>query len=331
MQSKKILITGASGFLGSWVARELIRQGHDLSVLHRKGSDLSELEGLKYTSCLGDVTDFASVEAACEGKEVVYHLAGVIGYSKDLRPLMDKVNVGGTGNIVKACLQQKVQRLIYMSSVVAIGASFDGKIPLNESSHYNLKSLNLGYFETKRIAEELVVNAHKEKGLEAIILNPSTVYGPGDAKKGSRKTQLKVARGEFPFYTSGGVNIIHVKDLVSAAIHAMEMGKPGERYILGGENILIKDLFRMIAEAAGVKPPRIHLPNAILHGMGAVGDFLKRFGLRGPISSENAWTSTMYHWFDSTKAQKELGLTITPALQSIADSVGWSREHGLLS
>lgn len=324
----KVLVTGASGFLGAWMVRRLVELGHDVRILARASSDLTEIKDLKFEKALGDVTDADSVEKAAEGVDTVFHLAGLIGYSRAQRAAMEKVNVEGTQNVVNACAKLKTRKLVYMSSVVAVGASFDGKNPLNENSQYNLEHLDLGYFETKRKAEKIVKAACDENKINAVILNPSTIYGAGDAKKGSRKTQLKVAQGKFPFYTSGGVNVVNVHDVVESTLRAWEVGKNGERYILSGENITIKKLFELIAEAAQVPPPRFQIPNVALFSLGKVGDALEKIGKKGPVNSENAWTSTLYHWFDSSKAQRELGLKITPAKESIRQSVDWVKKSG---
>jgi dihydroflavonol-4-reductase len=326
----KVLVTGATGFLGSWMTRYLVNQGLDVRVLRRKNSELSELQGLRIEHAIGDVTNSESLEKAFEDIDSVFHLAGVVGYSRAARPLMEKVNVGGTQNIIEACLEHSVRRLVHMSSVVAIGAAFPGQAPLNEDSEYNLAHLHLGYFDTKHAAEQVVHQAVRDSSLDAVILNPSTAYGPGDAKKGSRKMQLKVAQGRMPFYTSGGVSVISVDEVVKATFRAWKDAPKGERYILSGENILIKDLFRIIAEEAGVKPPSLMLPNFLVKSLGHVGDLLESFGSKGPINSENAWTSTLFHWFDSSKAQRELGLNPTSAREAIHQSISWSREQGLL-
>jgi dihydroflavonol-4-reductase len=213
--------------------------------------------------------------------------------------------------------------------VVAIGASFDGK-PLNEDSPYNVKHLDLGYFETKHAAENIVREANQTGRVDAVMVNPGTIYGPGDAKKGSRGVQLKVARGKFPFYPPGGVNIVSVEDVVDCTIAAWKRGRSGERYIVGGENLLIRDVFKMIASEAGVEPPSIPLPRPLIFTIGKVGDLLESIGKKGPLNTENAWTSVLYHWFDSSKAQRELGLSPKPASFAIAQSVKWIKENGLL-
>jgi dihydroflavonol-4-reductase len=312
------------------LVRELLKRGDEVRVLHRPSSSLEELQGLNFVSRLGDVTDLDSLRDAMTGVDTVFHLAGVVGYSRAMRRLMEDVNVGGTKKVLEAMQQIPRPKLVYMSSVVAIGASYDGSV-LNENSPFNIHRLDLGYFETKKAAEDLVVDACRRGRIEAVILNPSTIYGAGDAKKGSRKTQVKVAQGKFPFYTSGGVSIVSVHDVVAAILRAREVGRNGERYILSGDNITIEALFKKIAVIAGVKPPSIHLPNLVVRGLGKIGDGLEAVGKKGPINTENAWTSTLFHWFDHSKARRELGFKPRPADEALRESVEWMREHGYLN
>lgn len=326
----KVLVTGANGFLGSWVTKMLVDEGHEVFALVRPSADLSELAGVSCKYIHGDVTDITSLLEAFKGMDTVFHLAGVIAYKKSQRAQMDKVNVQGTANVIDVCREHKVRRLVYLSSVVAIGAGFTEKDIFNEESPYNISKFNLGYFETKHKAELLVKTACDRNEIDAVILNPSTIYGAGDAKKGSRKMQLKVAQGKLRFYTSGGVNVVAVEDVVAGILSAWKNGRKGERYILAGENILIKDLFAMIAEEAGVPAPSHHLPDGVLHAVGFLGDGMEKLGLKGPLSRENAYTATMYHWFDSSKAQKELNFKPRPARFAIHNSVQWMKDHGLV-
>lgn len=327
----KVLVTGANGFLGSWVTRALVNEGHEVYALIRPKSDLGELEGVNCKFVHGDVTDITSMLEHFKGMDAVFHLAGVIAYKKSDRALMEKVNVKGTENVVQVCRECHVRRLVYLSSVVAIGAGRSRAEVLNENSEYNIHDLNLGYFETKHKAEQIVKAACDRNEVDAVILNPTTIYGFGDAKKGSRSTQLKVARGQFNFYPDGGVNVVAVEDVVQAILSAWKKGKKGERYILAGENILIKDLFTMIAQEAGVNPPQYHIPTMALHIVGAVGDFMEIMGFKSPFSRENAWTSSMFHWADSSKARKELDFNPRPAREAVHNSVQWMKDKGLLS
>lgn len=327
----KVLVTGATGFLGGWLTRRLLDEGHNVRIIKRPRSSLDEIANLKLDIVPGDVTDEASIVAACKGVDSVFHLAGLVAYTRAQREAMERVNVQGTANVVRACQETGVRRLVHLSSVVAIGASFDGKKPLNEESPFNIHHLNLGYFETKFAAEKIVKAACDNGQLDAVIINPSTIYGSADAKKESRRTQLKVARGKFPFYPPGGVSVVAVEDVVDAIVAAWDKGRKGERYIVSGENLLIKDVFDIIAREAGVKAPSIALPRAAIFAMGYLGDFMERLGKKGALNSENAWTSVLYHWFDASKAQRELGLKLKPASYSIGQSVRWMKDNGLLT
>jgi dihydroflavonol-4-reductase len=263
--------------------------------------------------------------------DAIFHLAGVVGYSRAMRHEMNQTNVVGTSNVISAVAKCGCEKLIHMSSVVAVGASIDGSHPLNEESPYNLHHLDLGYFETKRQAEELVMQACRQGRIQATVVNPSTIYGPGDAKKGSRSVQVKVARGAFPFYPSGGVNVIHIQDVVQATVRAWEIGRQGERYILSGENLRIQQLFQLIANSAQVSAPQWPLPKSAILTIGYIGDMLEKINIRGPLNSENAWASVLFHWFDNSKARKELDLNPRPAAEAIQESVNWMRENGVLA
>lgn len=325
----KVLVTGATGFLGGALCKALVKKNYEVYALKRSNSDTEMLDDLSIQYVAGDVTNRESVFKAIEGMDLVFHLAGLIAYEPSKRALMDKVNVEGTKNVVDACVEFKVKQLMYVSSVVAIGASFDGE-PLNEESEWNINHLNLGYFDTKKEAEELVVSAVTNHGLKAYLVNPSTIYGPGDAKKGSRSTQKKVAQGKFPIYPPGGVNVVSVDDVVEGMFLALEKGQPGRRYILAGENITLKKLFEIIASEAGVPAPKYPLPKALMGSLGKIGDMANRFGFSFPLNSENAWTAQLYHWFDNSRAKQELGFQPKSAQYAIHQSIEWMKEKGLL-
>lgn len=327
----KVVVTGANGFLGSWVLKALEKQGCEVLALIRKGSDQSEIKDFGGQIFEGDILDIDSLNRAFAGADSVFHLAGVIAYKKSERSLMERVNVGGTANVITAARLAKIRRLVHLSSVTAVGAGFSFHEILNEYSPFNVEHLHLGYFDTKRQAEILVKGAAQRGDFEAVILNPSTIYGPGDSRKSSRKTQLKVARGEFPFYTGGGVSIVAIEDAVRGILAAWQKGRSGERYILSGENITIQKLLTTIAEIANVPPPKWKIPNAALFTIGAIGDLKEHLGLKTSISIENAWTSTLYHWFDHGKATRELDFNPRPARAALEESVLWMKQNGLLN
>lgn len=325
---QKVLITGATGFIGKHLAKTLSQEGFRVSALVRNPKACQDLRDLGVELHQGDVTNNLSVLHALEGKDIVYHLAGKIAYKASERQEMEDVNVKGTQKVVDACVTHQTPHFIHMSSVVAIGSSHTPQV-LNEDSPYTISNLNLGYFETKHKAEKIVRTAFEHNKLNAYILNPSTVYGAGDATKGSRSVQRKVAAGKFPFYTPGGVNVVHVDDVIYCLKTVYKKGRAGERYIVAGDNLSIKDLFTQIAMAAGVPAPKYYLPKAMLHILGFVGDhLLAPLGMKGPLSGETAYTSSMYHWFSSDKAQKELGLKPTPSSHAISESIQWMLKNG---
>ncbi len=325
----KVLITGATGFLGEWIVKESVSRGYEVHVLIRKSSDLGKIENLPIIKHIGDITDLESTSLACKNMDAVFHLAGKIEYKKSARESMYAVNVGGTKNVLTACHANDIRKLVYLSSVTAIGASLT-PTPLNEDSSYDIANLHLGYFDTKHEAENLVLDAYKKGFIDPVILNPSTIYGAGDATKSSRKVQLKVARGSFPFYTPGGVNVVHIEDVVLGFFTAFDKQVVGERIILAGDNLTIKTLFSHIATCSGVKPPSLPLPQFALRGLGFIGDACESIGIKGPISSETAWTSSLFHWFDNSKAKEKLGINFKTSVEAIQQSVTWARENGFI-
>jgi dihydroflavonol-4-reductase len=322
----KALVTGASGFLGQWLTKKLIEMNHEVSVLVR-GSDYPLAKARIFK---GDITDFESVSKACVGQDVVFHLAGIISYDERQRSLMEKVNVGGTFNVVTACEKQHVEKLIHLSSVVAVGAGFSSNQILNEQSTYNLTKYNFGYFETKRKAEKLVLEAAKNKKIFGVCINPSTIYGEGDAVKESRNTQLSAARGKLLFYPSGGVSIVSVEDVIDGTIAAYEKGRSGERYILSGENLYLKEVFTSISKLAGQSPPKFQMPDFIMKTLANIDRLAGKVGMHGPLPAERALVSTMFHWYDHSKATFELGFQPRPAVYALEKSVNWMKSHGYI-
>ncbi len=325
----RVLVTGANGFLGSWLTQKLLSQAHQVSVLLRKSNDVDHFKSLGVRVFQGDITDKSSLAPAIKGQEQVFHLAGLIGYSKKQYSLMHKINVEGTSHVLDLCAQFQVNRVLLVSSVVAIGASEKPEV-LNEDSIYNLEKYNFGYHQSKRKAEVLLQNYVREKKGDGVIVNPSTVYGAGDAAKSSRSTQFKVARNELFFYPPGGVSVTAVEDVVDGMILAMEKGRSGEKYILAGENLYLKEVFDLISECAGVEKVKFPLPPWFFTTLANADCLLNQVGLKGPIPSERALVARMFHWYDSTKARVELGYSTRPAGVAIENSVRWMKDNGLL-
>ena len=335
---KTIFVTGGTGFLGSHLL-EALNKLDDVKIksLYRSEDTLSKLLGelndLKSSNKIEWIKgDLFSDDWTLEGVDLVYHLAGYVGYKEEDRAMMDKVNVEGTKKILeKVVALDNKPKFIHLSSVVAVGAGLDSGSILNEDSSYNVASYNLGYFETKREAEELVFEYSSNHDFYSVCLNPSTIYGPRDMKKSSRKGQLSMARGRLNFYPVGGVSIVHVDDVCSALLKAPELGRSGERYILSGDNISIYELLKAIALICNKKPPRYKLPKYLLLGLGYIGSLLSKFGVKTGLSYEKMKVVTMYHWFDSKKAQECLEFKPTPYNECLRDSLSWAKKEGLLA
>ena len=317
----KVLVTGASGFLGGWLCRALHEKGWQTHALLRSSSDKSALKDLNIRFFTGDVTDLEGFTRAGLGVELIFHLAGLVSHSKKHRSAMQKVNVQGTAHAIETA-RTTGAKLIHISSVVAVGASTK-PVVLNEESPYDPALNRIGYFHTKKQAEVLVQKACKKGQISAVILNPSTVYGAGDMKKQSRSAQARVAEGKLPFYTSGGVSVVDVESVTRACLQAAEKARPGERYILSGDNISIKTLFSLIAQAGEVKPPSIHLNNFLLHTLAGMGEALQSLSMNFPVSRESARIASLYHWFDHSKARQQLGFLPLTARQAIQNSIKW--------
>lgn len=331
MKKASVLVTGASGFVGQWLVRRLVQEGHQVKALVRSPQDQDHSAKEGAVAVLGDVTDLASLQTHFAGLDSVFHLAGCISYRRVDRPLMEKVNVEGTQNVIAACRSAGVRRLVHMSSVVAVGALENpNSHPLTEDSEYNLHAYDLGYFETKLAAEKLVLAACAAGQLSGVILNPSTIYGAGDAEKGSRSNQIKVAQGRMKLYPPGGVNIVAVEDVIDGTLAAWQAPVSGRRYILSGENMTLHQTFQIIAEIAGSKPPQIPITKSLLLAYGALEDWRARQGQPSKFSRDNARAAVLYHWFDSFRAQRELQFKPRPAREALAASVNWMQAQGLL-
>ena len=335
----KVLVTGATGFLGSWLVKQLHFENYEIKILTRPNSNLDALvenklkPGVDFKICGGDILDIKSIKDALIDCNGIFHLAGFVAYRPKDREKLHQINVVGTNNVIKAvqeCSNSNPIRMLHTSSVVTMGASYTQNEIRNEDSKFNLAHLNLGYFETKREAESLIKEQCSRNQLNATIINPSTIYGFGDSRKGSRKNQIKVAKGRLKFYTPGGVNVIAVEDCVNGMISAYKKGRIGERYVLCGENLLIKDLFKVIASEANQSPPNILLPKFVLTGLGLVSDIANACGFNLGMSSETAITSSLFHWFECKKAMNELDFKFGPANQAIKKSVDWLKQHGVV-
>ncbi len=325
----KILVTGATGFVGSHVVKKLIQAGHQVRVLRRENSSLQMLEGLHVETSLGDITDRDSVFKAVQGCEAVFHVAGHVSFWRGNNEIQKRINVDGTRSVVEACLAHHVKRLVHTSSIAAIGFAPEGRLG-DEKLEYNWWPYKINYCNTKYLGEMEVQQGIK-KGLDAVILNPAVIFGAGDLNLNSGAMIFQIARGRVPFYPEGGCCVCDVEDVAEGHLQAFLKGKTGERYILGGENYNWKDLFTLIATTIGVTPPKRKIPTGAYKMVGYFSDLLARFTEKEPdVTPESVHLSTIPCYYSSEKAMRELDYTTTPFSQTAQKTYQWYRENGYL-
>ncbi|HHI78570.1 MAG TPA: NAD-dependent epimerase/dehydratase family protein, partial [Planctomycetes bacterium] len=254
-------LTGATGFVGSNLARLLTDQGEELRCLVRPGNPATNLLGVPFERIEGSLEDEDILRQAMEGVDVVIHAAALVSFDRRDAALLHEVNTLGTARVARLAREQGVSRLVHISSVSAVGYSARPEV-LDETTPYNFAPLRIPYCDTKRAAEEAVLT-EVQKGLDAVIVNPASILGPGDRRKTEGSLLSAVAQRKIPFLPPGGVNMVDIRDVLSGILLALEHGNTGERYILGGENLSGPDLIRRIARIAQVAPPKHRLPRPL--------------------------------------------------------------------
>lgn len=329
----RVTITGASGLLGGNLAAELIADGHQVVATRRAGTQVKHLADLAIEWVDADLGNVAALTRAFTGSACVFHCAAAVSVQKTVTPEMTAANVTGTANVIEAVIAAKGSispRLVYTSSVVAIGLSTNGK-PCDETATWNFDKLHLddAYAITKHQAEELVIAA-KDR-IDAVIVNPTYMFGPRDAKPSSGALLRKVVQRKLPGYTTGYNNFVDVRDVARGMIAAWHKGRRGERYILGGHDMTYRECFERIAKVAGVKPPRFGVPQPIAKLVGKWGDFLERRGKEPLLNSMQVdYAFTDKFRFHSTKARDELGYTISPLEPALRDTIDWFRANQMI-
>jgi dihydroflavonol-4-reductase len=326
----RVLVTGATGFVGSAVARALVSSGAQVRVLVRSGSDRSNLQDLPVEIAVGDLTDRASLDRALRGCTGLYHVAADYRLGARVPAELYLNNVDGTRNILDAARTAGIERMVYTSSVATIGLPRDGSAG-EEVSPVALIDMIGHYKRSKYQAEEIVLNAACS-GFPVVIVNPSTPIGPRDVKPTpTGRIVFDAARGRTPAYVDTGLNIVHVDDVAAGHLLAFEHGRVGERYILGGENMTLREVLVQIAELVGRKPPRIRLPHAALLPVAFVAEaFAKLSGRSARISVESVRMSRKRMFYSSAKAMRDLGYRSRPARAAFEDALAWFRARGLL-
>lgn len=334
MSADKVLITGASGFVGSAVARGLLSRGHAVTALVRASSPRANLDGLDLAIAVGDMTDQASVEAAARGARWLFHVAADYRiWARDPQEIV-RANREGTGAVMRAALRCGVEKVVYTSSVATLGLApgQDPMAPADERAPLTEQTAIGAYKRSKVVAERLVEAMVADQGLAAVIVNPSTPIGPRDIKPTpTGRIIVEAASGRAPAFIDTGLNLAHVDDVAEGHLLALDKGRVGERYILGGQDVTLRQMFVDIALLSGRKAPTINLPRGPLYPLAYLFEAVAQISGKEPMLTVDALNMSRRHmYFSSAKAQAELGYRARPYREAIADALVWFKAHGTI-
>ncbi|MCF8146464.1 MAG: NAD-dependent epimerase/dehydratase family protein [Deltaproteobacteria bacterium] len=325
-----ILVTGGAGFVGSAVVRRLVGSGHRVRALIRSTSDSRNLRCLPIDTITGDLTDRHSLKQALRGCDVLFHVAADYRLWVPEPKRMYENNVRGTEKIMEEALKAGVRKIIYTSSVATLRLSGNGA-PADETSAASLKHMIGHYKRSKFMAEAAVLRLIETRGLPAVVVNPSTPVGPGDIKPTPTGRFIADAvAGRMPAYVNTGLNIVHVDDVARGHLLALEHGRIGERYILGGHNMTLKEILMEIAAIAGCTPPRVCIPHKLILSVALLSEVWARCasGREPRVSLDGARMARKQMFFSSEKAEQELAYTPRPAREALTDAVHWFLQNG---
>ena len=326
----KAFVTGATGFVGAAVALALRRAGWEVRALVRRPSGQERLRAMGADIVAGDLADGAGLERALGGCDALFHVAADYRLGARDPDTLYRTNVDGTRNLLTAAAAAGVARVVHTSSVATIGIPADGT-PGDERTPVSLGAM-IGHYKRSKYLGEQVALEHARRGLAVIVVNPSTPIGPWDVKPTpTGQIVLDAARGRMPAYVDTGLNIVHVDDVAAGHLAAWEHGRSGERYILGGENMSLREILAEISLLAGRKPPRIRLPYGVVLPIAYLAEGVARLtGRSGRVTLEGVRMSRKRMYFSSERAARELGYHSRPPIEAFRDAVRWFEEQGSL-
>ena len=327
-----ILVTGATGFVGSAVLRALAGRGETLRALARASSPRRNLEGVACEVAVGDMTDLAAMTRAMEGVRFVYHVAADYRLWARDPDQIRRANLAGAETVMKAALAAGVEKVVYTSSVATLRAA-DAATVVDETAPLEEAEAVGAYKQSKVAAERLVERMIADEGLPAVIVNPSTPIGPRDIKPTpTGRMVLEAAQGKIPAFVDTGLNLVHVDDVAEGHLLAMQKGRIGERYVLGGKDMSLKAMLADIARLTGRRAPTLALPRTPLYPLALVAEGVASVTGKEPMLTRDALKMASHHmFFSSAKAERELGYRARPHVEALADAIAWFHDAGRLN
>jgi dihydroflavonol-4-reductase len=328
----RILVTGASGFVGSAVAQALLAAGYSVRALVRPTSSRLNLAGLDIEIAEGDMRDASAVARAMAGSRFLMHVAADYRlWAPDPAEIL-RTNREGTSNIMRAALRSGVERIVYTSSVATLAVSTGGE-SIDETRPASLDAAIGAYKKSKVLAEQIVTSMIAEERLPAIVVHPSTPIGTRDIKPTpTGRIIIEAACGRMPGYVDTGLNLVHVDDVAAGHLAALQHGQIGEHYILGGQNVGFAAMLADIAAMSGRRAPRLRLPRSLIYPLAFLSEAKGRLTGREPFLTLDGLRMSKYRmFFSSAKAERELGYRARPYQQGLADALAWFAEHGYLT
>jgi len=327
-----VLVTGASGFVGSAVARALLARGERVRLIVRPSSPRTNIEGLGAEIVVGDLVDPLAVRTAMEGVRGLYHVAADYRiWAPDPATIIAN-NVTTTRIVMEAALAAGVSRIVHTSSVATLKPA-DDATPVDETAAATAEQAVGAYKRSKVAAERLVEAMVKESGLPAVIVNPSTPIGPRDVRPTpTGRIIVEAASGRIPAFVDCGLNLVHVDDVAAGHLAAFDRGVVGERYILGGQDVSLRHMLAVIAGQVGRRPPRVALPRAPLFPLAVLSESAARITGREPMLTRDSLRMAQHRmFFSSGKAERDLDYSARPFAEAIRDAIGWFRAAGMIA
>jgi dihydroflavonol-4-reductase len=327
----KVLLTGADGFLGSNISRELLKQGHSVRAFVIPGHSTKTLQGLPIEYFQGNLLNAQEVIEAMQGCEAVIHAAASTSMWPYRSAHVRAVNISGTQHILQGVLAAGISRLVYVSSASSFG--YGNKAHPGDESHvYNSAKFGLDYMDSKKEAQDLVLAAVKSDHLPAVVVNPCFMFGPYDSKPSSGAMIVAICKGKVPGYSPGGRNYVSVKDVACGIVNALTQGQVGECYILGNANLSYREIFGRISAITGFKAPPLKIPAVMAKLYGRFGSSAGRLSGKPPLLSYPLATiACEEQYYSAAKAIRDLSLPQTPIDIAIQESFSWLKENGYVS